>query len=186
MRPSPALTIAAPEPRHPLDDRRAGGTADPLGRGFAHRRVERARLSAEGSGRADRFRQPARRFLSTRADPFCIPRGARNPDLAKAFINFSCTVAPQQANGREAFYASPNKKVVYFAGLAKRVVVSTPEELARAVPENYEAIVDNLPEKRRRAGMRGSRAERRSSMALRTGRRSSGGGSFPHLRPLCP
>lgn len=95
------------------------------------------------------FVSPQEGFF-TRADPFCIPRGARNPDLAKAFINFSCTVAPQQAMAEKLFYASPNKKVVYSPEIAKRVVVSTPEELARAVPEDYEAIVDNLPEWRRR------------------------------------
>lgn len=95
------------------------------------------------------FVSPKEGFF-TRADPFCIPRGAKNPDLAKAFINFSCTVAPQQALAKGLFYASPNQKVVYPPEIAKRVVVSTREELARAVPENFEVIVDNLPDWRRR------------------------------------
>ena len=85
-----------------------------------------------------------------RYDPYCIPKGARNPGLAKEWINFICNEAPQRELAEKLYYASPNKLVKYPPELAKRVVVSSPEVLKQAVTEDFAAIVDHLAEWRQR------------------------------------
>ncbi|HYB55672.1 MAG TPA: ABC transporter substrate-binding protein [Alphaproteobacteria bacterium] len=85
-----------------------------------------------------------------RYDPYCIPKGARNPGLAKEWVNFICNEAPQRELAEKLYYASPNKLVRYPPELAKRVVVSSPEVLKKAVTEDFAAIVDHLAEWRQR------------------------------------
>ena len=85
-----------------------------------------------------------------RYDPYCIPRGARNPALAKKWINFICGTARQSGLAEKLYYASPNRKVTYSPEIARKVVVSRPEDLKRAVPEDYAAIVDEIGAWRRR------------------------------------
>jgi putative spermidine/putrescine transport system substrate-binding protein len=95
------------------------------------------------------FVKPEEGFF-VRYDPYCIPRGAQNPDLAKQWINFICSEEPQRALAEKLYYASPNKKVTYSPDVAKRVVVSSPTDFKLAVKEDYEGIVDDLGAWRRR------------------------------------
>jgi putative spermidine/putrescine transport system substrate-binding protein len=85
-----------------------------------------------------------------RYDPYCIPRGARNPALAKKWINFICGEARQSGLAEKLYYASPNRKVTYSPDIARKVVISKPEDVKRAVKEDYAAIVDELGAWRRR------------------------------------
>ena len=88
--------------------------------------------------------------IFVRFDPYCIPKGARNPELAKEWIDFICQEEPQRALAERLYYASPNKKVTYSPEIAQRVVVSNPADIKLAVKEDYDAIVDHLGEWRRR------------------------------------
>lgn len=85
-----------------------------------------------------------------RYDPYCIPRGAKNPGLAKKWINYICGAPRQSGLAEKLYYASPNKLVTYSPELARKVVVSKPEIVKRAVKEDYAAIVDDLGAWRRR------------------------------------
>jgi putative spermidine/putrescine transport system substrate-binding protein len=85
-----------------------------------------------------------------RYDPYCIPRGARNPALAKKYLNFICGAPRQRALAEKLFYASVNREVTYSPELARKVVIATPEDLKRAAQEDYGAVVDNVGSWRRR------------------------------------
>jgi len=95
------------------------------------------------------FVKPQEGFF-VRYDPYCIPKGAKNPKLAKQWIDFICGAEPQRVLAEKLYYASPNKNVVYTPEVAKRVVVASPSDLKLAVKEDYEAIVDQLGDWRRR------------------------------------
>src|SRR5262249_12204804 len=88
--------------------------------------------------------------IFVRFDPYCIPKGARNPELAKQWIDFICNEQQQRALAEKMSYASPNRNVTYAPEVAKRVVVSSPADFKLAVKEDYEAIVDHLGDWRRR------------------------------------
>lgn len=85
-----------------------------------------------------------------RYDPYCIARGAQNPELAKKWINFICGAPRQAGLAENLFYASPNRQVTYSPDVARKVVVSNPAELKRAVSEDYAAILDQVGAWRRR------------------------------------
>lgn len=84
-----------------------------------------------------------------RYDPYCIPRGAKNPELAKRWINYICNADRQKPITEQLFQGTPNKKVTYTADVAKRVVITKPEDLKLAVKEDYDGILDHLGDWRR-------------------------------------
>jgi putative spermidine/putrescine transport system substrate-binding protein len=88
--------------------------------------------------------------LFVRFNPMCIPRGARNPGLAKEWIRFICTADRQQALAEKGYQGSPHRLVKLSPDTAARVVVSNPDAFKNAVTEDFAQIVDNLPEWRRR------------------------------------
>lgn len=85
-----------------------------------------------------------------RYNPFCIPRGARDPDLAKEWINFVCEKESQGLLAEKGYSGSPNKDVVYSDHIKSRLIVTDPEVIRRSIPEDFDAIVDNVAEWRRR------------------------------------
>lgn len=84
-----------------------------------------------------------------RYDPYCIPRGAKNPALAKRWLNYICNADRQKGLADQLFQGTPNMKVSYTPDIAKRVVITKPEDLKLAVNEDYAAILDHLGEWRR-------------------------------------
>ncbi|MGE3926065.1 MAG: ABC transporter substrate-binding protein [Lautropia sp.] len=81
-----------------------------------------------------------------RWNAYTVPRNAQNPELATKFINFVMNEKAQSALAEQLFYGTANKKVVYGSDKTKqRVVVATPENVAKVVPEDFVAITDNMP-----------------------------------------
>jgi putative spermidine/putrescine transport system substrate-binding protein len=92
------------------------------------------------------FVVPSEGFF-TRWNAYTVPRNAQNPEAATKFINFVMNEKRQSALADQLFYGSANRKVVYNSDKTKyRVIVATPENLAKVVPEDFEAIVDNMAE----------------------------------------
>ena len=85
-----------------------------------------------------------------RYDPYCIPKGARNPSLAKKWINFICGAPRQAGLAEKLYYASPNRNVTYSPDVARKIVISTPADVKRAAKEDYAAILDDLGAWKRR------------------------------------
>jgi putative spermidine/putrescine transport system substrate-binding protein len=96
-----------------------------------------------------RFIAPKEGFF-VRYNPFCIPRGARDPDLAKTWINYVCSKEPQGLIAEKGYQGSPNKEVVYSEHIKSRLIVTDPNVIERAVKEDFDAIVDNVADWRRR------------------------------------
>src|SRR5262249_40167434 len=96
-----------------------------------------------------RFTAP-KEGVFVRYNPFCIPRGARDPGLAKEWINFVCGKEPQELLAEKGYSGSPNKNVVYSEHIKSRLIVTDPEVIRNSVPEDFDAIVDNSAEWRRR------------------------------------
>ncbi|KMO40237.1 hypothetical protein VQ03_14485 [Methylobacterium tarhaniae] len=88
--------------------------------------------------------------MFVRSDPFCIPRGARNPALAKKCINYICGAPRQSGLAQALFYASPSRQVTYTPETARKVVVANQADFKRAVPEDYNLILDQTGAWRRR------------------------------------
>lgn len=88
--------------------------------------------------------------IFVRYNPFSVLRGARDPDLAKAWINYVCSKEPQSLLAEKGYQGSPNKEVVYSQHIKERIIVTDPEVLKRAVKEDFDTIVDNVAEWRRR------------------------------------
>ena len=84
-----------------------------------------------------------------RHNPFCIPNGAKHPGWAKKWLNYVCHEDRQRVLAEKFYYASSNKKVTYTPDVAKRVVVSSPDVVAKAVREDFDGILDNLPQWRK-------------------------------------
>jgi spermidine/putrescine-binding protein len=83
----------------------------------------------------------------TRWNAYTVPRNAQNPELAAAFINFVMNEKRQSDLAEKLFYGSPNKNVAYGSEEVKRrVVVASPENIAKVVPEDFEAITDSQAE----------------------------------------
>lgn len=120
-------------------------------------RTEEAWMSPLWNGRVFRladqgipldFVVPKEGFF-VRYNPYCIPKGAQNPEWAKRWINYICNAERQRQLAENLYYASPNKLVTYSGDIAKRVVVSSPEVAKLAITEDFEAIVDKSAEWRR-------------------------------------
>jgi putative spermidine/putrescine transport system substrate-binding protein len=80
-----------------------------------------------------------------RASVYGIPKNAKNPDLAKQWLNWVVSETPQQKMV-EFGYGTPNSKVKYTPDQAKAVIVADPEIVKKAVPENFEQILDRSAE----------------------------------------
>jgi putative spermidine/putrescine transport system substrate-binding protein len=96
-----------------------------------------------------KFVAPKEGFF-VRYNPFCIARGARDPALAKVWINYVCGKEAQSILAEKGYQGSPNKEVVYSEHIKQRLIVTDPNVFKLAVKEDFETIVDNIPEWRRR------------------------------------
>jgi putative spermidine/putrescine transport system substrate-binding protein len=105
--------------------------------------------AVQDEGAPWKFAAPNEGFF-VRYNPFGIPRGARDPDFAKEWINYVCGKGPQSILAEKGYQGSPNKDVVYSDHIKSRLIVTDPEVLKRAVKEDFDTIVDNIPEWRRR------------------------------------
>ncbi len=86
-----------------------------------------------------------------RWNAYTVPRNAANPDLAMEFIDYVMNEERQLALAVNLSYGSPNKNVVYpNDDVRRRIVVGTPENIAKVVPENFEEIADNSEDWSRR------------------------------------
>jgi putative spermidine/putrescine transport system substrate-binding protein len=74
-----------------------------------------------------------------------IPKNARNPELAKQWINWICSKGPQ-SKIVEFGYGTPNKQVEYTPEQAEAVIVADPEVVKKAVPEDFALILDKSGE----------------------------------------
>ena len=70
-----------------------------------------------------------------------VPKHARNPEMAKEWLNWVVTKEPQ-TRMVEFGYGTPNKHVQYTEAQAKAVIVADPEVVKRAVPEDFEIILN--------------------------------------------
>jgi putative spermidine/putrescine transport system substrate-binding protein len=87
----------------------------------------------------------------TRWNAYTVPRNAQNPDLAIRFIDFIMAEKQQSVMAEKLSYGSPHKTLVYpTAEVARRVVVASKENMSKAVPEDFAAIADKMPEWTRR------------------------------------
>jgi|TARA_B100000959_G_scaffold92404_1_gene98155 putative spermidine/putrescine transport system substrate-binding protein len=69
-----------------------------------------------------------------------VPRNAKNPELAKEWLNWVVGKEPQ-TRMVEFGYGTPNKQVQYTDAQAKAVIVADPEVVKKAVPEDFELIL---------------------------------------------
>ncbi len=76
-----------------------------------------------------------------RHSTYAIPRGARNPDMAMAWLDFVIGVEPQKRLV-EFGYGTPNKLVEYTPEEAAAVIVTDEAVVAKAVQEDFERILD--------------------------------------------
>ncbi len=105
--------------------------------------------AVQDEGLPIKFVAPKEGFF-VRYNPFCIPRGAANPELAKQWINYVCSKEPQLALAETGYQGSPNRLVEYSEHIRSRLIVANPGILDRAVPEDFDTIVDHVAEWRRR------------------------------------
>jgi len=77
-----------------------------------------------------------------RYSTYAIPRNARNTDMALSWLDFVLGEKPQRALV-EFGYGTPNKTITYTPEEAKAVIVADPEMVKKAVPENFEMMVDD-------------------------------------------
>ena len=85
-----------------------------------------------------------------RWNAYTVPRGAKNVELATKYIDFIMGEERQQAVAEKQSYGSPNKKVTYSPEVARRVVVASQANVAKAVPEDFTAIADQIGDWTRR------------------------------------
>lgn len=74
-----------------------------------------------------------------------VTKNARNPELAKQWINWICGKTPQ-SKIVEFGYGTPNKQIEYTPEQAKAVIVADPEVVKKAVPEDFERVLDKSGE----------------------------------------
>ena len=74
-----------------------------------------------------------------------VPKNAKNPEMAKEWLNWVITEEPQ-TRMVEFGYGTPNKHVQYTDAQAKAVIVADPEVVKKAVPEDFEMILNKSAE----------------------------------------
>lgn len=79
--------------------------------------------------------------IIVRNSTYAVPKNARNPDMAIAWFDFVLGVEPQKRLV-EYGYGTPNKLVEYTPEEEAAVIVTDPEVVANAIPEDFEKIVD--------------------------------------------
>lgn len=80
-----------------------------------------------------------------RASTYAIPKNSRNLEMAIAWLDFVLGEKPQRALV-EFGYGTPNKTLTYTPEEAKAVVVADESVIKKAVPEDFELIVDKSAE----------------------------------------
>lgn len=96
------------------------------------------RLRSEGLPIA--FAVPDEGFI-VRNSIYAVPKNARNPEMAMAWLNFVIGVEPQKRLV-EFGYGTPNKLVTYTPEEAAAVIVTDPNLVAKTIEEDHERIVD--------------------------------------------
>lgn len=82
-----------------------------------------------------------------RWNAYVVARGAKNPELAAKYINFIMGEKRQLAVAEKFYYGSPHKNVKYSTPeIARRVVLTSQENLAKVIPEDFDVISKELPE----------------------------------------
>lgn len=99
------------------------------------------RLQAEGLPIA--FAVPEEGFI-VRNSTYSIPKHARNPEMAMAWLDFVLGVEPQKRLV-EYGYGTPNKLVTYTQEERDAVIVTDPNVVAKAITEDFDRIVDESP-----------------------------------------
>ena len=76
-----------------------------------------------------------------RHSTYAVPKNARNPEMAMAWLDFVIGVEPQKRLV-EYGYGTPNKLVEYTPEEAEAVIVTDEAVVAKAVQEDFERILD--------------------------------------------
>lgn len=98
----------------------------------------------KGEGLPIEFAVPDEGFF-VRNSTYAIPKNARNPEMAMAWFDFVLGVEPQKRLV-EFGYGTPNKLVEYTPEEAAAVIVTDEAVVAKAVPEDFERILDQSAE----------------------------------------
>lgn len=80
-----------------------------------------------------------------RHSTYAIPKNTRNLEMALAWLDFVLGEKPQRAMV-EFGYGTPNKTLTYTPEQAKAVVIADKTVVEKAVPEDFERIVDDGPQ----------------------------------------
>ena len=98
-----------------------------------------------GEGLPLDFAVPDEGFF-VRSSVYGIPKNARNPDLAREWLNFVCAPAQQKALVSVFGYGTANRAVEHTEEEKKIVIVADPEIVKKAVQEDFEIILDKQGE----------------------------------------
>ncbi|MDA1044010.1 MAG: ABC transporter substrate-binding protein [Verrucomicrobia bacterium] len=86
------------------------------------------------------FAVPDEGFI-VRHSTYAVPKNARNPEMAMAWLDFVLGVEPQKRLV-EYGYGTPNKLVTYTPEEREAVIVTEPDVVAKAITEDFDRIVD--------------------------------------------
>ncbi len=98
-----------------------------------------------GEGLPLEFAVPDEGFF-VRSSVYGIPKNARNPDLAREWLNFVCAPEQQKALVSIFGYGTANKLVKHTEEEKNTVIVADPEVVKKAVQEDFEIILDKQGE----------------------------------------
>jgi len=88
--------------------------------------------------------------MFVRSNVYMVPRNAANVELATKFLDFIMGEERQKKLAEQLYYGSPNKKVTYTPDVARRVVVASEANMAKAKTEDFAAIADSMADWSRR------------------------------------